>query len=93
MMEAVVRTRFSRGYRVGYFVTPVLISNGDLLICSNLDSDQSYTMLLDVSDDQSLSNDNFVYFQVSLNYLDCCSLYTHWRHKKNKSSQFVPSRF
>jgi hypothetical protein len=64
MFEAVVRTRFSRGYKIGSFVTPVLISNNDLLICSNLDSDQSYTVGLDVSDDPNQIQDNFVYVQV-----------------------------
>ncbi len=65
MLEAVVRTRFSRGYKIGSFITPVLISNNDLLICSNLDSDQSYTVGLDVIDDQAVSHqENFVYVQV-----------------------------
>ncbi len=52
-LEAVVRTRFSRGYKIGSFITPVLISNSDLLICSNLDSDQSFTVALDVIDADS----------------------------------------
>lgn len=73
-LEAVVRTRFSRGYKIGNFLTPVLISNGDLMICSTLDSDQTYTVGLDVNEQEvitsgidrstSLINDQFVYLQV-----------------------------
>ncbi len=66
MFEAVVRTRFSRGFRISSFVTPVLISNNDLLICSNLDSDQSYTVGIDLSDDPNNIQDNLVYIQVRL---------------------------
>jgi len=73
-LEAVIRTRFSRGYKIGSFVTPVLISNNDLLICPTLDSDQTYTVGLEVVDpvDQlnnvggvnPFSSDPLVYVQV-----------------------------
>jgi protein transport protein SEC24 len=80
--EAVMRTRFSRGYKTNNIITPVLISNGDLLIMSTVDSDQTYTLQLDLSeiDPQSqqiqqnqvnnLNNEPFVYIQNAL-------LYTH----------------
>ena len=69
-----VRTRFSRGYKIGSFVTPVLISNNDLLICPTLDSDQTYTVGLDIIDQEGQNSqgqslqlqitDPFVYIQV-----------------------------
>lgn len=76
-LESVVRTRFSRGYKIGSFVTPVLISNNDLLICANLDSDQSFTVGLDLIDSSpgttdgnssinQFSNDPYVYIQVNI---------------------------
>jgi len=45
--ESVMRTRFSKGYRISSFITPILISNGDLMIMSTLDSDQSYAVQLE----------------------------------------------
>ena len=74
-LEAVVRTRFSRGYKITNFLTPVLISNTDLMICSALDSDQTYTVALDVCEESPISSqtispsshisDQLVFIQVS----------------------------
>lgn len=77
--EAVVRTRFSRGYKISSFVTPVLISNGDLLIMSAIDSDQSYAMGLDVADqaDASGKNMNVAFANDSFVYIQSAVLYTH----------------
>jgi protein transport protein SEC24 len=70
--ESVMRTRFSRGYKISSFTTPVLISNNDLLVLPQVDGDQSYTMCLDVSEHNELQKaiDNYVYIQSAL-------LYTH----------------
>jgi len=82
MLEAVVRTRFSKGYKISNFITPVLISNNDLLICSNLDSDQSFTVGLDLNDTDptvvALSeSEQFIYLQVRLTFiLDSGALYS-----------------
>ena len=35
--EAVIRTRFSTGWRISNFITPVLISNDDLMVMPSLD--------------------------------------------------------
>jgi hypothetical protein len=62
-------------------VTPVLISNNDLLICANLDSDQSFTVGLDLIDSSSgstdgnspinqFSNDPYIYIQVKKNSIN-----------------------
>ena len=53
--ETVMRTRFSKGYRISNFITPTLISNGDLMILSTLDSDQAFTLQLECT---SANNDN-----------------------------------
>jgi hypothetical protein len=52
-LEAVVRTRFSKGYKISSFVTPILISNNDLMIMPILDSDQSFAVSLDMTIDTS----------------------------------------
>ena len=40
--EGVNRTRFSLGYRISSYSTPILITNGDLFIFPTTDSDQNY---------------------------------------------------
>ena len=40
--EGVNRTRFSLGYRISSYSTPILITNGDLFIFPTSDSDQNY---------------------------------------------------
>lgn len=80
-LECVMRTRISSGYKIGGFITPVLISNQDLMVMSNLDEDQSYTVTLELRDKSntetsSVNNpyekerDNFLFIQSAL-------LYTH----------------
>jgi hypothetical protein len=79
-LETVVRTRFSKGFKISNFVTPVLISNADLIVCPSLDSDQTYTFGLDMAEQnqgnnsQALDgnkgangNDSFVFIQVNFN--------------------------
>jgi len=78
--ETVMRTRFSRGYRISSFITPILISNGDLMIMSTLDSDQSYAVQIEAihnldNNPQSINtyssnSDPFLYIQTAV-------LYTH----------------
>ena len=73
-LEAVVRTRFSKGYKISQFVTPVLISNVDLIVCPTLDSDQAFCFGLDMAEqvqgnNQALEekkrvNDSFMFVQV-----------------------------
>jgi hypothetical protein len=70
-LETVVRTRFSKGFKIGSFIVPVLISNNDLIVCSTLDSDQSYAFGLEMSETpqtgtDTAQNDSFVYLQVYL---------------------------
>lgn len=78
--ETVMRTRFSRGYKISSFITPILISNGDLMIMSTLDSDQSYAVQIEAihtldNNPQSINTyntnaDPFMYIQSAI-------LYTH----------------
>lgn len=77
-LETVIRTRFSKGYKISNFVTPVLISNNDLVVCPTLDSDQTFTFGLDMGEQNpgeanrqvmdgrknSNRNDSFVFIQV-----------------------------
>jgi hypothetical protein len=72
--EAVMRTRFSKNYKISSFTTPILITNGDLLVMPAVDADQTYTMTLEIQEGESNSNqvkdsyhsfgDNFLYLQV-----------------------------
>ena len=76
-----MRTRVSSGYKISGFITPVLISNVDLMVMSTLDEDQSYTLTLDIQDNNlntdnssnvnnkySKEPDNFLYIQSALLY-------------------------
>ena len=77
-LESVIRTRFSNGYKISNFVTPVLISNNDLIVCPTLDSDQTYAFGLDTVDQNQSANrpvegkkstngnESFVFIQVKL---------------------------
>lgn len=40
--EGVNRTRFSSGYKISSYSTPILITNGDLFVFPTTDSDQNY---------------------------------------------------
>ena len=53
--EGVNRTRFSMGYKISSYSTPVLISNGDLFIFPTGDSDQNY--LFSVSPPNTKTNE------------------------------------
>ncbi len=78
--ETVMRTRFSKGYKISSFITPILISNGDLMIMSTLDSDQSYAIQIEAihtldnnTQGVNIYNTNcepFMYIQTAI-------LYTH----------------
>jgi hypothetical protein len=57
-LETVIRTRFSKGYKISNFVTPVLISNNDLVVCPTLDSDQSFAFGLDMAELNPGNNSN-----------------------------------
>ena len=54
--EGVNRTRFSLGYKISSYSTPILISNGDLFIFPTGDSDQNY--LFSVSPPPSKSSED-----------------------------------
>lgn len=75
--EGVLRTRFSHGYKLTEFVTPVLVTNRDLLVFPTNDSDQHYQFGVTMNDinDSSSSyskdptiNDKYVYIQSALLY-------------------------
>ena len=53
--EGVNRTRFSLGYRISSYSTPILITNGDLFVFPTTDSDQNY--LFSVSPPPSKTED------------------------------------
>jgi hypothetical protein len=74
--EAVMRTRFSRGYKISSFTNPVLISNNDLLVLPQVDCDQSYTMGLEVTEQDKPSIDNYVYIQVNIINIVCFIIYS-----------------
>jgi len=79
-------------------VTPVLISNVDLIVCPTLDSDQAYCFGLDMAEqvqgsnqpieEKKRVNDSFMFVQVrkSIYYLDCCSIHTSRQHKENQNT-------
>lgn len=82
--ETVMRTRFSKGYRISNFITPTLISNGDLMILSTLDSDQSFALQIDcISSNTNVeTNNNQVLKNNSMNsepflHVQTAVLYTH----------------
>ena len=82
--EGVNRTRFSLGYKISSYSTPILITNGDLFVFPTCDSDQNY--LFSVSPPQnkmeegeendnketyfnnSTKNEKYVYIQSALLY-------------------------
>ena len=82
--EGVNRTRFSLGYRISSYATPILITNGDLFVFPTTDSDQNYlfsvsppTSKTEESDENSKKSnftqdfskkDNYVYIQSALLY-------------------------
>jgi len=83
-LECVMRTRISGGYKISNFLTPVLISHGDLMRMSTLDEDFTFTVSLDFQQSKAPQADNnqgggmtldpepdpFIYIQSAL-------LYTH----------------
>lgn len=73
--EGVLRTRFSHGYRINDFLTPVLISNRDLFVLPTYDADQHYQVGLSLLADTEQNikenpsmKDNFLYIQSALLY-------------------------
>ena len=82
--EGVNRTRFSLGYRISSYATPILITNGDLFVFPTTDSDQNYLFSVsppasktEESDDSAKKNnftadfskkENYVYIQSALLY-------------------------
>jgi hypothetical protein len=81
-LETVIRTRFSKGYKISNFITPVLISNNDLIVCPTLDSDQTFTFGLEMTEQNPGNNqvmdgrnspninDAFVFIQVTIKKLN-----------------------
>lgn len=79
--EAVMRTRLSKGYRISSFITPILITNTDLMILSTLDSDQTFALqiepipLLETNpQNQIIYADKFERFV----FVQSAILYTHY---------------
>ena len=82
--EGVNRTRFSLGYKISSYSTPILITNGDLFVFPTTDGDQNYLFSVSPSppkteeNDQNSKNNNFtqdfsnkenyVYIQSALLY-------------------------
>ena len=80
--EGVNRTRFSLGYKISSYSTPILITNGDLFIFPVSDSDQNYLFSVSPSpnkieegekqENKPINNftkkENFVYIQSALLY-------------------------
>ena len=82
--EGVNRTRFSLGYRISSYATPILITNGDLFVFPTTDSDQNYLFSVsphssksEESDESAKKNtftpdfskkENYVYIQSALLY-------------------------
>ena len=78
--EGCLRTRFSHGYKISEFITPVLLSNKDLFIFPTCDSDQNYQIGINmIQDDKKINNninnnlnenydENFVFIQSALLY-------------------------
>lgn len=83
-LEAVMRTRFSNGYKISNFITPILISNGDLMVMSTLDEDTSYAINLDLPEsttqNQSTETSNSFFTGNSDRYcfVQSALLYTHY---------------
>ena len=80
--ETVMRTRFSKGYRISNFITPTLISNGDLMILSTLDSDQAYALQIDCTSPANDPNNNNNQMRNTQNsesflHIQTAVLYTH----------------
>lgn len=81
-----MRTRISGAYATSHYITPVLITNGDLLVLSNIDEDQSYTFSLDFkTKTENLTNVNNNYSNNIINnnqdnylYIQSALLYTHF---------------
>ena len=74
--EAVLRIRFSHGYYIKEFLTPVLLYNKDLFVFPTNDCEQKYQILIgmlkedevDKNNKYTTMNDDFVYIQSSLLY-------------------------
>jgi protein transport protein SEC24 len=86
-LECVMRTRISSGYKVSSFITPVLISHGDLMRMSTVDENQTYTVILDFQS-QSTTPQNKEKDNVNMGgliqeecepfiYIQSALLYTH----------------
>jgi len=78
--ETVMRTRFSRGYKISSFVTPILISNGDLMIMSTLDSDQSYAVQIEAVHTLDNNPQSINTYNINADpfmHIQCAILYTH----------------
>ena len=81
--EGVNRTRFSLGYKISSYSTPILITNGDLFVFPTTDSDQNYIFSVSPSSPKTEENDenakknnftpdlnkeNYIYIQSALLY-------------------------
>jgi protein transport protein SEC24 len=81
--EGVNRTRFSSGYRISSYSSPILITNGDLFIFPTTDSDQNYSFCVSPPPDKTeeggenenknmifnnAKKENYIYIQSALLY-------------------------
>jgi len=75
-----MRTRFSKGFRISSFITPILISNGDLMIMSTLDSDQSYAVQIEAIHNLDNNPQNIGTYNTNSEpymFIQSAILYTH----------------
>ena len=73
--EGGLKIRFSKNLYIKEYITPVLIYNKYLIFFPNIDSDQNYSLLLnlgkqtdDGDNENALINDDYAYIQASLLY-------------------------
>ena len=75
IFEGGLRIRFSHNLFIKEYITPVLIYNREMIFFPNLDSDQSYSLLLslgkkneDEDNKNTIINDDFTFIQASMLY-------------------------
>ena len=74
--EGVLKIRFSHGFYIKEFLTPVLLYNKDFFVFPTHDSEQKYQILIgmyneneiDINNKNTTMNDDFVYIQSSFLY-------------------------
>ena len=75
VFESGLKLRFSHKFGIKDYVTPVLLYNKEMVFFPNLDSEQSYSFLLEMnyqnnyeSSENYIINDDFTYLQATLFY-------------------------